>query len=113
MTSRPQPLLTRAGVVAAISGLVSLLVTVGVLPATLGSQLTNASEIVVAAVATILATVGPIVHALISRGVVTPIADPKNNAGESLVPASVVITPDVSEALVAAEAVFPSAVPSV
>ncbi|MDQ1736541.1 MAG: hypothetical protein QOH56_2792 [Pseudonocardiales bacterium] len=83
---RPQILLTRASIVSTIGGLIALLVTMGVLPAALGNQLTGDVEIVVGAVSTILAVVLPLVHALVSRGAVTPVSDPVNNAGEKLVP---------------------------
>jgi hypothetical protein len=71
-----QPVLTWAGIVAFVGGLLALLVTFGV-PIT-GDQTTAALAALVLA--------GPIVTALVARGKVTPVANPKDNTGTPLVP---------------------------
>lgn len=85
--ARPEPLVTRAKVTATISGLVSLLVTVSVLPATLGDAINGTSEAVVSGLGLVIATVPTLVHAWQSRKAVTPVADPRNDDGARLVPA--------------------------
>jgi hypothetical protein len=103
---RPEPLVTRAKVTATISGLVSLLVTLGVVPATLGDAISGTAEAVVAGVALVLATVPTLVHAWQARGVVTPTADPRNDAGARLVPAgSAAASLDVEVAFARADAI--------
>lgn len=108
-TQRPEPLLTRAGIVAALSGLVALLVTLGVLPAALGDQLDGTVEAVGAAVSAVAAVVPPLVHAFVSRSAVTPVADPRGADGAELVPAgSAPATLDASTALAEAESIAPT-----
>lgn len=113
--SRPQPLLIRAHVVGAIAGLITALVMFGVLPAALGDQLKSAVEVIYGAVATIVAVLSPIVHALVSRKIVTPLSDPRTNSGLKLVPtvpedptADVLVVPvDASQALARANEIAP------
>lgn len=107
--SRPEPLLTRAGIVSGASGLISLLVTLGVLPAALGSQLTTATEVTVGAVFTVIAVVGPLVHAFVSRSAVTPVSSPVDADGNELVPAgSARAVLDAENALAEADAIHPA-----
>lgn len=107
---RPSPLLTRAHVTAAIGGLVSLLVTLGVFPATVGKSLSANADVIVSA-AFLAATVAPVyVHAFLARKDVTPVSDPRAIDGQRLVPAgSAAAEPSVVDALAAAAAVFPVA----
>lgn len=105
---RPAPLLTRASVAATISGLVSLLVTVGILPATVGSQITSTAETVIAAIMLVLSTVPVVVHAVSAQKVVTPVADPRNSDGVKLVPAgSAAATLEAATVLAAMNALHP------
>lgn len=106
---RPEPLIIKAKITATISGLVSLLVTLGILPATLGSQINGTTEAVVTAVGAVAATVPVIVHAISARKDVTPVADPRDDEGNKLVPkGSADATLDASVALAEAEATFPT-----
>lgn len=109
-TKRPQPLMTRASVIAAISGLITALMMFGILPATLGDQLKSDVEAVVGPIATLVSIVPPIVHALISRNHVTPTSSPRDNAGNELVPAGSTADTDAAAAaaLATAEATYPS-----
>lgn len=106
---RPAPLLTRATATATISGLSSLLVTVGVLPATVGKQITTTGDAVVAAVGLLLSTVPVIVHALTAQKVVTPVTDPRTNDGTRLVPVgSDLATLDAANILAQMQATHPT-----
>lgn len=109
-TSRPEPLLTRAGVVSVIGGLVSLLVTLGLFSSDLGNEVNGYVETIVGAVFTIISVAGPLVHAIASRGVVTPLADPVDAAGNQLVPAGspADVTADVADALAEADSIYPA-----
>jgi len=109
-TKRPQPLLTRAHVVAAISGLITALVMFGILPAALGDELKSQIEVIAGAIATLVSVVPPIVHALVSRGVVTPTSSPKDDAGNDLVPAGSTKDTDAAAAaaLATAELIAPA-----
>lgn len=105
---RPAPLLTRANATAAISGLTSLLVTLGLIPATAGSQITSTTEAVIAATGLVLSTVPVILHAVTGQKDVTPLADPRNNDGVRLVPAgSAPATLEAATVLAAMQAVHP------
>lgn len=84
---RPEPVLTSANITATIAGLTSLLVTLGVLPATSVTQVNTMTEAVVAAVGLVVSTVPTLIHARVARKSVTPLTDPRNAAGEKLVPA--------------------------
>lgn len=106
---RPEPLITKAKITATISGLVSLLVTLGILPATLGTQLDSTTEAVMAAVSAVAATVPVVLHAVNSRKDVTPVTDPRDDEGNKLVPKdSASATLDAQTALAEAEALYPS-----
>jgi hypothetical protein len=109
MSSKREPLMTRAKVTAAISGLSTLCVTLGVLPQATADQLSGQAQLCIAAGATLCATVPTLVHALISRKWVTPTDDPRNDAGELLVPeGSAAAEPSVAAALEAAAAILPA-----
>lgn len=100
--SRPNPLSTAASKVgtawAAASGVVSALVTFGVLTAAQGDAITVAGEAApstITGLGTIIAGVLPIVSGVVSsfrtasaaKDDVTPVADPRDNAGNALTPA--------------------------
>jgi hypothetical protein len=107
--TRPEPLLTRAKITATISGLVSLLVTLGLIPATVGADISKTADAVIAAVVLIMATVPTVAHAISSRKVVTPSADPRNDDGDRLVPAgSAPVVLDAATALAEADTIRPA-----
>lgn len=95
-----EPLLTRAGIVTAISVLAALLVHVGAgsVSTWLGGHANEIAGLVLAA--------GPIVSGLLARPHVTPVAAPKDNAGNLLTPAAQPL--EVSDALAAADAIYPA-----
>jgi hypothetical protein len=104
---RPGPLLTRAHVTAAVSGLVSLLVTLRLVPATLGSALSAQNEAIGAALFLVLTTAPVYLHAFSARKVVTPVADPRAVDGSRLVPVhSAAAEPSIVDALAAAASVY-------
>lgn len=104
---RPEPLLTRAHITAAVTGLTSLLVTLGVLPATLGASLSTATETIVSVVFLILSVVPVYVHAWSARKVVTPVNDPRAVDGSRLVPLhSAAAEPSIVDALAAAASIY-------
>lgn len=78
MDPRPQPLLTAAGLQAAVGAVIALLVAFGL-------KLTGEQT---AAVLGVFAVLGPIVTAFATRTKVTPLADPRDNAGRALTPDS-------------------------
>lgn len=94
-----EPLLTRAGIVTAISVLAALLVHLGA--GSVSDWLAAHSD----QIAGVLLAVGPLVTGLLARAHVTPVASPKDNAGNRLVPATQQL--DVSAALAAADAIYP------
>lgn len=71
-----EPLLTAAGVTAAISAIIGLLATFGV----------NLTDQQTAGILGVVAVLAPIVVALASRSKVTPVADPKDDNGTPLRP---------------------------
>lgn len=77
-----QPVLSWAGIVAFIGGLLALLVTLGV-PITDDQTKAALAALVLA---------GPIVTALVARRKVTPLANPKDNAGNPLVVGGTLLT---------------------
>lgn len=108
-TARPEPMLTRARIVAALSGLVTALVMFGVLPVALGDDLQANVEVIVGALSTLVSVVPALVHATVSRSVVTPVADPRTDDGVELVPAgSAPATLDAAVALAEADAIHPA-----
>jgi hypothetical protein len=112
-----QPLLTRAGIVTALSVLAALLVHLGAgnVSDWLGAHADQIAGLLLAA--------GPIISGLLARSHVTPVASPKDNAGNTLVLAptsvksattgEVLAVPvqddgSVQAALAAADAIYPS-----
>lgn len=77
-----QPLLTRAGIVTALSVLAALLVHLGA--GSVSDWLGAHSD----QIAGLLLAAAPIVTGLLARAHVTPVASPKDNAGNQLVPAA-------------------------
>jgi hypothetical protein len=76
MTTR-EPLIVRAAIVAAVTALLHVLVVVGALPIAPDAE---------TAIAGAIDLVGTAILVFWSRGAVTPVADPKNDNGELLVP---------------------------
>lgn len=110
---RPQPLLTRAHITAAVTGAISLAVTLGALPATSGKALMTAADATIAAVFLVLSVVPVYAHAFSARKSVTPVDDPRARDGSRLVPEhSAAAEPSVVDALAAAAALYPLAAPS-
>lgn len=72
-----EPLITAAGITAAVTAAVGLLVAFGV----------HISDGQTTAILGVIAVLAPIVTALASRGKVTPVAAPQDNAGNELTPA--------------------------
>lgn len=106
---RPEPLMTRAKVTAAVAGLASLCVTLGVLPATVGDQINSTTGAVTAAFGLVMSTVPAILHAVSARGAVTPTADPRTDDGVRLVPVgSAPATLDAATVLAETEAIHPA-----
>lgn len=106
---RPQPLVTRAHVVALVGGLVMALVTLGVIPAATGEQITDAANDGIGGAGVLVALLAPYVHTWLSRPAVTPVADPKNDGGQRLVAeGSSRATVDATVALAEAERIYPS-----
>lgn len=107
--ARPQPVMNSAAITSAISGLVSLVVTLGILPQTVGLQIDSAVGATVSAVSLVLSTVPVVVHAVQARGKVTPTSSPQANDGTPLVPAgSAAASSDAAVALAEAERIAPS-----
>jgi hypothetical protein len=77
MDTRPQPILTAAGLQAAVGAVIALLVAFGL---KLSGEQT-------AAVLGVFAVLGPIVTGFVTRAKVTPLSDPVDSAGRALVPA--------------------------
>lgn len=77
--SQPEPVLTRAGVVTAISGLSAALAYVG-LP-----DIADALSSYSAPIAGVILVVGPVVTAWLARRHVTPVASPRTADGSKLV----------------------------
>ncbi|HET8581780.1 MAG TPA: hypothetical protein VFL65_00900 [Jatrophihabitans sp.] len=90
-----QPVLTRAGIVTALSVLAALLVRLNLPDA--ASWLDAYAD----TVAGVLLAAAPIVTAVLARRHVTPTASPRNAGGDVLVPAG---APVLASALVAADA---------
>lgn len=109
-TKQPEPLISSAKITATISGLLSLLVTVGIIPPTLGDAISHTAEAAIVGVGLVLATVPPLVHAWQARKKVTPVASPKDDAGNELVPAGSTADTDAAAAVALARAdeIFPS-----
>jgi hypothetical protein len=97
---RPEPLLTRAKVTAAINALGTLAITLGVLTPALEDRVAGLLIVAVNVGAPVVAAVGPIVTAYVSRGKVTPTEDPRSVTGEKLKPETQV--PDVSAVVLVA-----------
>lgn len=110
---QPQPLLTRAHVTGAINALGTELVTVGVLTPTLEHKVSGYVVVAVNVGAALIAYAGPVVTALVSRKHVTPVASPKDNVGNDLVPAGSTADTDAAAAaaLAQAEVLFPAVQP--
>lgn len=72
-----EPLLSAAGITAVVTAAITLLTAFGL-------DLTTDQT---AAILGAVAVVGPIAVALVTRGKVTPTADPRNDEGEPLTPA--------------------------
>lgn len=102
---QPQPILTRAGVVTAITVLAAVLVRLHL--GSVASWLTDAEDPLAGA---ILAA-GPVYTAFLARRHVTPLEQPKDNVGNDLVPAGSTADTDAAAAaaLAQAEATYPSA----
>lgn len=107
-TKRPQPLLTRAGVVTVITVLAALLVRLHL--GSLAPWLTDAQD----PLAGLILAAGPVYTALTSRRHVTPLSSPKDAAGNDLVPAGSTADTDAAAAaaLAIAETLFPKATPA-
>lgn len=106
---RPEPLLSRAKVTAAIAGLASLLVTLGIIPAALGDAITHTAEAVMSGLGLVAATLPVLLHAWQARREVTPTADPRNDAGERLAPVgSAPLVLDAANVLAEMEAIRPA-----
>jgi predicted lipid-binding transport protein (Tim44 family) len=85
---RPEPVTVAGKIAGGLSGAVALLVGIGVLTTDQGSALTNAILAALAAVSVLVSVVAPIVTAYRARSQVTPLTDPRDNAGNQLVPAA-------------------------
>lgn len=103
-----EPLLTRAGIVTAITVLAAVLVRLHL--GGLASWLTDAED----PVAGLILAVGPVYTAIVSRKHVTPVKSPKDNDGNDLVPAGSTADTDAAAAaaLATAEATYPSTPPN-
>lgn len=90
-----QPLLTRAGVVTALSVLAALLVHLGAgnVSDWLGEHADQIAGLLLAA--------GPIVSGLLARAHVTPVASPRDNDGNPLAPAPTAIKSATTGAVLA------------
>lgn len=78
--------LNRTGMVAGLTFIVGQLVTFGVFPEVTGGKVVSIGTVVIGAAFTLAAAVHALVGVLIHRQV-TPVADPKDNEGNLLVPA--------------------------
>lgn len=78
---QPQPLLTRAGIITALAVLSSLLVHLGL------GNVASALDSYVDPLAAVILSVAPLVSAYLGRRHVTPVAAPRDNDGNELVPA--------------------------
>lgn len=78
-----EPVLSIAGLLAAVSAVITVLVAFGL-------DLTEAQS---TAVLGAVAALAPLVAALVARRRVTPVTDPRNNAGVELFP----VAPDTAE----------------
>lgn len=106
---RPEPLVTKAKLTAVITALVSLCVTLGILPRATGDAISTQLDLILAASGVVWSSVPVLIHAWRARKDVTPSADPRDNDGNKLVPAgSAQAEPDAVIALRAAEAIFPT-----
>ena len=89
---RPEPVTDAAGVASAITGLVTgvggMLVLAGLISAAEANSLGIALTAAYSAVATLVGVILPIYKARQARNKVTPLADPKDNSGNALVPAA-------------------------
>jgi hypothetical protein len=86
--SQPQPLVIRAGIVTVISLLSAALIHTN--NGSISSWLNVNADLIAA----VVLAVSPIVSAYLSRRHVTPVASPRDNAGNALVPALTAV-PDV------------------
>jgi hypothetical protein len=78
--SRPRPLRTAAAIIGGLTALISGLVGSGLLTGSQGSALTGL-------ISAVVAVLGAFGYVIASEGKVTPLADPRDNAGRALVPA--------------------------
>lgn len=101
---QPQPVLTRAGIVTVLAVLSALLVHFGA--PSWGAWVDAHSSWIAGAIL----TVAPPVSAWLARRHVTPLASPKDNDGNDLVPAGSTRDTDAAAAaaLAQAEAIYPS-----
>jgi hypothetical protein len=84
---RPQPLLNQATIIAIATVAVGAAVTLGIVPAASQQHVLDTTNVTVGAVFTLIATATPLITALYGRRSVTPLAEPRDNAGNPLVPA--------------------------
>jgi hypothetical protein len=87
MSSRPQPLLTRAAVVGVCGGIITALTALGLLD-------DAESKALVAGVGGVFVLLAPIVTAFVTRNAVTPVSDPVtviDGQAVALVPAGPVV----------------------
>lgn len=95
---RPQPLLSRAGVVTALTVLAAVLVRLNL--DGLASWLTDLED----PIAGVILAAGPLSSAIAARRHVTPVDSPKDNAGNDLVPAGSTADTDAAAAAALAQA---------
>jgi hypothetical protein len=107
---QPQPVLTRAHVTGAINALGTELVTLGVVTPALENKAAGWVLVGLNVGAALVAYLGPLVTALASRNHVTPLASPKDSAGNDLVPSGSTADTNAAAAaaLAQAEALYPS-----
>jgi hypothetical protein len=86
-TTRPEPVLTEAKIGALVSQVVALAVTLGFVSTADGGEITTAALGLYAAIVAVVNVAAKVIAAVRARGKVTPVAAPRDDAGNRLVPA--------------------------
>ncbi len=78
MLARPQPLLARGSIIGVVAGVAMVFTALGLIDEA-------QSAAIVAGIASLIALLGPLLTALLSRGKVTPVDDPRVEVDGTLV----------------------------
>lgn len=94
LKARPKPVLNSATIGAAITFVVGVAVTFGIIPQATSQSVIDSSTTITGSIVTVFACVSTILAALHGSQKVTPVSDPQTNTGKELVPTPVTAAQD-------------------